>query len=103
MVDHLMPNIKGYIKENKYYFTVVLYFFISVFIKMLFGFDITIPCLIYTLTGIHCPGCGLTSAFIEVLRLNITEAFRINPIIFIAIPSIVISIVIDFSKYKINV
>ncbi len=35
-----------------------------------------IPCVILTLTGIECFGCGLTRAVISALKFDFTAAFR---------------------------
>ena len=41
---------------------------------------IGIPCVIYQTTGFQCSGCGLTSAFSAVLRLDLAASFAYNPI-----------------------
>ncbi len=43
-------------------------------------FDIT--CVFLELFGIPCPGCGMTRAFLSLLKLDIYNAFRYNPVIF---------------------
>lgn len=37
-----------------------------------------IPCLIQSVTGMLCPGCGSTRMFLALLRLDISSAFRHN-------------------------
>lgn len=37
------------------------------------------PCIIRTVTGFLCPGCGVTRATLALLRLEPIEAFRYNP------------------------
>lgn len=47
------------------------------------------PCIVYKLTGIKCAGCGMTRAFHQILNLNFKEAFKLNPLIFIFLVSII--------------
>jgi hypothetical protein len=37
------------------------------------------PCPFHTLTGIKCPGCGMTRACIALARGEVGEALRYNP------------------------
>ena len=37
-----------------------------------------IPCIWKMITGIPCPGCGLTRAFIFAVQFNFIEAVRMN-------------------------
>ena len=39
----------------------------------------SIPCPMDTLLGIPCPGCGMTRAYILLLKLDIAGAFRTHP------------------------
>ncbi|MDO4460570.1 MAG: DUF2752 domain-containing protein [Clostridia bacterium] len=43
-------------------------------------------CPVKLLTGISCAGCGMTRAWISLLRLDFTEAFHYHP--FFAAPAI---------------
>jgi len=53
-------------------------------------FHITgIGCPIHFLTGISCPGCGMTRAVFALLRLRFTEAFYYHPLVY-ALPLAVI-------------
>ena len=40
-----------------------------------------IGCPIRWFTGISCPGCGMSRAFISLLRLDFAAAFRYHPMI----------------------
>lgn len=51
-----------------------------------------IPCLVYELTGIRCPGCGITRMFIALFHGNFREAFMYNQIMFFLWPFIVFEI-----------
>ena len=41
------------------------------------------PCLFHKITGLYCPGCGITRMFISLFKLNFYQAFRYNPFAFI--------------------
>ena len=37
-----------------------------------------IPCMLHRVTGLACPGCGLTRAIAAVVRLDLAAAFTYN-------------------------
>lgn len=41
---------------------------------------IGIPCLLRSVTGLQCPGCGNSRAALALLRLDIAAAFGYNPL-----------------------
>lgn len=49
---------------------------------------IAIPCIFNEITGLYCPGCGITRAILSLLKGDLYQAFRYNSIIFIDIPLI---------------
>ena len=55
--------------------------------------DIGIPCIFYELTGLYCPGCGITRAFLSLLKLNIYQAFRYNMLVIILLPLLVVCLI----------
>ena len=46
------------------------------------------PCLFYTLTGLHCPGCGTLRGLHQLLHGNLIAAFGYNPYSMLALPVI---------------
>lgn len=40
-------------------------------------------CVFHALTGLDCPGCGITRALHHLLHGRIGEAFALNPMIFV--------------------
>lgn len=44
----------------------------------LFGFEMPIACTWRRLTGIGCPGCGLTRSFAFMAELRLAEAWSMN-------------------------
>ena len=47
---------------------------------------IGIPCPIHALTGLSCPGCGLSRMLIALVRGDPVSAFGYNPFLFITGP-----------------
>ena len=44
------------------------------------------PCPIHQFTGLLCPGCGATRALAALTHLHFTEAWRLNPLLFLLLP-----------------
>lgn len=85
-------------KNKKYIFLIIVVIIMAI---LLFYGKIAIACIFYELTGLYCPGCGITRACLSIMKLDFYQAFRYNPIIFIDLPIIIITSIIDF-KYKDN-
>lgn len=47
---------------------------------------LAIPCVFRKITGLLCPGCGLTRAVLACARLDFARAFAYNQYICIALP-----------------
>jgi len=50
---------------------------------------LSIPCLFHEITGLDCPGCGITRCLFAIVKLDIKSAFEANPLVFIYLPFIV--------------
>lgn len=96
----ILQNIVKYLASNKIISLVAIYFVISIIFKIALDINILIPCMWKTLFNFECPGCGLTTAFIDLLQFNITGAFTANPLIFIVLPLGIIFICKDFKKFS---
>lgn len=42
-----------------------------------------VPCVFLTLFHVPCPGCGITRAFLSLLKFNFKDAFFYNPGIYL--------------------
>ena len=63
-----------------------------------------IPCIFLTLTGRSCAGCGMTRAWLSVLRLDFAAAFAYHPL-FWSVPILYAYVLWDghpFPHYRIN-
>ncbi|KWZ95157.1 MAG: DUF2752 domain-containing protein [Anaerococcus sp.] len=58
----------------------LIYFMLAIviFYGLLFFFGFTCP--IKALTGVSCPGCGMTRAYISIFKLNPRLAFYYHPL-----------------------
>ena len=74
---------------------------VTIIYSVLFKFGIVIPCVFYELTGLYCPGCGVTRMIFSLLKLDFYQAFRYNILVFLFIPFILVC-VIDFIIKKLN-
>jgi hypothetical protein len=88
-----------YILSKTFLSLVLAYMVISVILLTLTGIDICIPCIFSTLTGYHCPGCGLTTATIDLLQLHFVSAWDHNPMVFAVLPAGAYFAWADFSSF----
>lgn len=61
----------------------------------------SIGCPIKFITGMSCPGCGLTRAWESVLFLNIGDAVRFHPFFWV-VPLVFLAFAVSKNKNKIN-
>lgn len=61
-----------------------------------------IPCIFHKISGLYCPGCGITRMFISLFKLNIYQAFRYNPLVFILLIISTLYFLVDSLKYGIT-
>ena len=56
---------------------------------LLYLIKLPIPCFFHKITGLYCPGCGLTRCLSSIISLNFYQAFRYNPLMFIFLPILI--------------
>ncbi len=49
-------------------------------------YDVGVPCIFFKITGLYCPGCGITRAIFSLMKFDIYQAFRYNMLIIILLP-----------------
>lgn len=55
--------------------------------------SLAVPCLFRKITGWLCPGCGITTLFLCLLKLDFRGAFQANPFLFVTGPALLAEIV----------
>lgn len=53
-----------------------------------------LPCILRSLTGVICPGCGMSRAWLALLRLDLRAAFSYHPM-FWSVPLLALFILYD--------
>ena len=64
---------------------------------------IAIPCIFNKVTGLYCPGCGITRAIKALLKGNFSESFHNNVLLYTVIPLLILNEIIyrlTKKKYK---
>jgi hypothetical protein len=89
----------AYLRSKALLSLVGAYFVFSILLHAATGIDICIPCIWSTVFGVHCPGCGLTTAMIHLVQLDPTGAWDKNPLVFFILPAGVYFVVKDFLRF----
>lgn len=92
----MLTNIKrvfNFFLKNESYFCIA--FFLIIILSLYF---LGIGCPTRFLTGISCPGCGMTRAVMQILKLDFNKAFYFHPMVF----SLPIIAILFIKKDKIN-
>ena len=55
-----------------------------------------IPCFFNTITGLKCPGCGITHVFLSLMRFDLRGAYHANPFLLISSPVLLLIIILNF-------
>ncbi len=62
---------------------------------------IAIPCIFNKVTGLYCPGCGITRAIRALLKGNIAESFHNNALLYTVLPVVgIVEIIYRLTKRK---
>lgn len=54
-----------------------------------------IPCFFNTLTGLRCPGCGITHLFLNLMKFDFTGAFHANRFLFATSPLLLLLVILN--------
>lgn len=67
------------------------------FLNVYFGFSI--PCMFNKITGLQCPGCGVSRMCISLLKLDFEAAFKYNPVIMCMLPIGFVMVINGIRRY----
>lgn len=62
--------------------------------------NIGIPCIYNKITGLYCPGCGITRAVISLMKFDIKSALGYNCFFVIVVPIMIVFYIYDYLKRK---
>ncbi|MCI9360581.1 MAG: DUF2752 domain-containing protein [Hungatella sp.] len=65
------------------FFVVLAGILYGVFVK---ATNVGIPCMFHLITGLKCPGCGVTRMAVALLGLDVAGAFEANPAVLVLSP-----------------
>ncbi|MDO4187534.1 MAG: DUF2752 domain-containing protein [Lachnospiraceae bacterium] len=71
-------------KNIRTYLIVLIVLVVYAFEIKVFGY--AIPCIFNFVTGLKCPGCGITRLMMAAINLDFKSAFYYNPFIFVTSP-----------------
>lgn len=74
--------------KKKLIITLILFLLLIGYLILGNYFHFYIDCPIKKITGLYCPGCGITRMLSSILSFNFYQAFRYNPLLFISLPII---------------
>ena len=57
-----------------------------------------LPCIFNKITGLYCPGCGMTRAVNSIFNFKFYQAFRFNALVFIMPIMLVIYYILNYKK-----
>lgn len=90
----------AYLRRNRVMTAAVVYFGGGLALMRLIGIDVLPPCLWKLMTHIDCPGCGLTTAMLHLLRLDPAAAYASNPLVFLVLPAVFAYLLRDFLRFS---
>lgn len=85
--------------KNKFIVGFIVFILIALIMFLHEKFNLGIPCVFHIITGLYCPGCGLTRAVFSILHLEFYKAFRYNMLIVVLMP---ITLPYLFYKFVLN-
>ena len=60
---------------------------------------IGIPCLFHLLTGLSCPGCGVSRMCISLMKFDFKAAYNYNKMLFVLLPLLLVFFAYELYKY----
>lgn len=60
---------------------------------------LSIPCPFHAVTGLLCPGCGVTRMCLALLRLDFAAAWQANPVLLLLLPVLTALLIRQAMRY----
>ncbi len=82
---------------------IIIVIFVTLMAILVLTERIAIPCIFNKVTGLYCPGCGITRAIKALLKGNFSESFHNNVLLYTVIPLLILNEIIyrlTKKKYK---
>ena len=88
-----MRKLKDLLRRNREVLSLLLCLGLYCVIAIL----LSLPCPVLWITGVSCPGCGITRACLSLIRFDLESAIYYNPSVFVVILA---AVLLFFSKKK---
>lgn len=72
--------------KNRIYKVIGFILLCMIYAGFVLRFNVGIPCIFYKITGLKCPGCGITRMLLSIWKLDFRSAYEANQMIFILQP-----------------
>lgn len=79
-----------------------IFYILSLLIIFFILYILKIPCFFRFLTGVPCPSCGMTRAFMALIKLKLTDSFYYHPLLIPSLITAFIAIHGDVPIFNIN-
>ncbi len=76
-----------------------LLFFGLTYAWMAIHWGVYIPCVFRMITGLKCPGCGISHMCLDLLRFRFRSAFFDHPVLFVLLPVMGVIALKKFYEY----
>ena len=76
--------------KNRIYKVIGFILLCMIYAGLVLRFNVGIPCIFYKITGLKCPGCGITCMLLSIWKLDFRSAYEANQMIFILQPVLVL-------------
>lgn len=74
----------------------------SIYLAFVLKTEQGIPCIFYRITGLKCPGCGMTHAMIEIWKGNYKAALQYNALSLTIFPLVCLYLLYRFIHTELN-
>ena len=75
-----------------------IFLIVAFFVYCILVYALQLQCPIYYVTGISCPGCGMTRAMFSILRFDFEKATYYHPLIYFCIAILPIMFIVHIKK-----